>query len=134
TQMVANFSAGGAAINQLAHTVSAKLRVIPLDLDKPTADFTVEAAMDEPSFIAAVTAGYQAVRPESDLVCLGEMGIGNTTAAAALAAALFGGDGARWAGRGTGLDDRGLARKQAVIDKALARHATIASDPLLIAA
>jgi nicotinate-nucleotide--dimethylbenzimidazole phosphoribosyltransferase len=133
-QMVANFSAGGAAINQLANVVSAKLRVIPLDLDKPTADFTIEPAMDEPSFIAAVTTGYRAVRPEADLVCLGEMGIGNTTAAAAIAAGLFGGDGARWAGRGTGLDDRGLARKRAVIDKALARHASITNDPLLTAA
>src|SRR5215207_537200 len=133
-QMVANFSAGGAAINQLANAVSAKLRVIPLDLDKPTADFTVEPAMDEPSFIAAVTTGYRAVRPEADLVCLGEMGIGNTTAAAAIAAGLFGGDGDRWAGRGTGVDDRGLARKRTAIDKALARHIGITNDPLLIAA
>src|SRR4029077_11402269 len=54
-QMVANFSAGGAAINQLAKAVSARLRVIPLDLDKPTADFTIEPAMEEASFIAAVT-------------------------------------------------------------------------------
>ncbi len=133
-QMVANFSAGGAAINQLANAVSARLRVIPLDLDKPTADFTLEPAMDEASFLAAVTTGYRAVRQDTDLICLGEMGIGNTTAAAALAAALFGGDGAQWAGRGTGVDDRGLARKRAAIDKALARHAGAMGDPLLIAA
>jgi nicotinate-nucleotide--dimethylbenzimidazole phosphoribosyltransferase len=133
-QMVANFSAGGAAINQLAEAVSATLRVIPLDLERPTADFTVEAAMDEQAFVAAVNTGYGAVRPEADLVCLGEMGIGNTTAAAAVAAALFGGGGTRWAGRGTGLDDRGLARKQAVIDKGLARHAGILGDPLHVAA
>jgi nicotinate-nucleotide--dimethylbenzimidazole phosphoribosyltransferase len=133
-QMVTNFSAGGAAINQLANAVSAKLRVIPLDLDKPTADFTVEPAMDERSFLAAVAAGYGAVGPDTDLICLGEMGIGNTTAAAAVAAALFGGDGARWAGRGTGVDDKGLARKRTAIDKALARHAGATGDPLLIAA
>ena len=133
-QMVANFSAGGAAINQLANAVSAKLRVIPLDLDKPTADFTVEPAMDERSFLAAVAAGYGAVRPDTNLICLGEMGIGNTTTAAAVAAALFGGDGARWAGRGTGVDDKGLARKRIAIDKALARHAGATGDPLLIAA
>jgi nicotinate-nucleotide--dimethylbenzimidazole phosphoribosyltransferase len=133
-QMVANFSAGGAAINQLANAASAKLRVMPLDLDKPTADFTVEPAMDEPSFLAAVSTGYRAVRPEADLICLGEMGIGNTTAAAAVAAALFGGDGAQWAGRGTGVDDKGLARKRTAIDKALARHASAMGDPLLIAA
>src|SRR5438128_1224831 len=59
---------------------------------------------------------------------------GNPTAAAAVAAALFGGDGARWAGRGTGVDDKGLARKRTAIDKALARHAGATGDPLLIAA
>ena len=62
-------------------------------------------------------------RPALDLLCLGEMGIGNTTAAAALAAALFGGTGADWAGRGTGVDDAGLARKIAAIDAALSRNA-----------
>jgi nicotinate-nucleotide--dimethylbenzimidazole phosphoribosyltransferase len=128
-QMVANFAAGGAAINQLAQAVSATLRVIPLDLDTPTADFTEAPAMDEVSFLTAVATGYGAVR-EADLVCLGEMGIGNTTSAATLAAALFGGDGARWAGRGTGVDDRGLARKQTAIDRALARHAALLGDPL----
>ena len=133
-QMVANFSAGGAAINQLAKSVDATLRVIPLDLEKPTADFTLERAMDEASFLAAVTAGYRAVRQDTDLICLGEMGIGNTTAAAAIAAALFGGDGSQWAGRGTGVDDKGLARKRAAIDSALARHTAVMDDPLLIAA
>ncbi len=133
-QMVANFSAGGAAINQLAQAVSAKLRVMPLDLEKPTADFTREPAMDEASFLLAVAAGYNAVRPDADLICLGEMGIGNTTAAAALTAGLFGGDGARWAGRGTGVDDKGLARKRAAIDAALARHAGVMGDPLQVAA
>jgi nicotinate-nucleotide--dimethylbenzimidazole phosphoribosyltransferase len=133
-QMVANFSGGGAAINQLAQVAGATLRVTPLDLEKPTADFTREPAMDEVSFLTAAAAGYRAVRPDADLICLGEMGIGNTTAAAALAAALFGGDGARWAGRGTGVDDRGLARKRAAIDKALACHANVMDDPLRIAA
>jgi nicotinate-nucleotide--dimethylbenzimidazole phosphoribosyltransferase len=133
-QMVANFEAGGAAINQVAGAVSARLTVIPLELDRPTADFTGGPAMEEPEFLAAVVAGYGAVRRDADLVCLGEMGIGNTTAAAAVAAALFGGGGTRWAGRGTGLDDRGLARKRSVIDQALARHASIAHDPLTVAA
>jgi nicotinate-nucleotide--dimethylbenzimidazole phosphoribosyltransferase len=62
------------------------------------------------------------------------MGIGNTTAAAAIAAALFGGGGGRWAGRGTGVDDERLAHKRAVIDRALARHADLLSDPLRVAA
>jgi nicotinate-nucleotide--dimethylbenzimidazole phosphoribosyltransferase len=133
-QMVANFSAGGAAINQLARAAGATLRVIPLSLETPTADFTQKPALTEPEFIAAAVAGYDAVAPGCDLVCLGEMGIGNTTAAAAIAAALFGGGGERWAGRGTGVDADGLARKRAVIDAALARHAALLHDPLAIAA
>ncbi len=133
-QMVANFAHGGAAINQLARAGGAALRVIPLSLDRPTADFTESAALTEPEFLAAVSAGYEAVSPQADLICLGEMGIGNTTAAAALAAALFGGHGARWAGRGTGVDDEGLSRKRAVIDRALERHAAILHDPIKIAA
>ncbi|MGB6967602.1 MAG: nicotinate-nucleotide--dimethylbenzimidazole phosphoribosyltransferase, partial [Xanthobacteraceae bacterium] len=88
-QMVANFAAGGAAINQLARAAGAALRVIPLELERPTADFTRQPALSEAEFIAAVAAGYDAVSPDSDLICLGEMGIGNTTAAAAIAAALF---------------------------------------------
>jgi nicotinate-nucleotide--dimethylbenzimidazole phosphoribosyltransferase len=133
-QMVANFAAGGAAINQLARTAGANLRVIPLALDQPTADFTLAPAMDEAAFLAAVSAGADAVSPAADLVCLGEMGIGNTTAASAIAAGLFGGGGSRWAGWGTGVDQAGLARKQAAIDKALARHASVLDDPLRIAA
>jgi nicotinate-nucleotide--dimethylbenzimidazole phosphoribosyltransferase len=129
-QMVATFSHGGAAINQLAKNAGASLRVIPLDLDRPTADFSTRPAMDEAEFLAAASAGFAAVSAKSDLIALGEMGIGNTTAAAALAGALFGGGGDRWAGRGTGLDDAGLARKRAVIDAALARHAAVLADPL----
>jgi len=133
-QMVANFASGGAAINQLAAAAGAALRVIPLSLEEPTADFTKAPALAERDFIAAVATGYGAVAPHCDLVCLGEMGIGNTTAAAAIAAALFGGGGARWAGRGTGVDEAGLTRKRTVIDAALARHAAALHDPLLIAA
>jgi len=133
-QMVANFAAGGAAINQLARAAGADLRVIPLALDKPTADFTGGPAMSEEEFLAAVSTGYQAVTPECDLLCVGEMGIGNTTAAAAIAAALFGGGATRWAGRGTGVDDEGLARKRDVIDRALRRHRGLIQDPLSVAA
>jgi nicotinate-nucleotide--dimethylbenzimidazole phosphoribosyltransferase len=133
-QMVANFAAGGAAINALARTAGANLRVEPLSLDRPTADFTQHPAMDEAEFLTAIATGYDAVSPQCDLVCLGEMGIGNTTAAAAIAAGLFGGGAKRWAGRGTGIDADGLARKQAVIDRALARHADALHDPLAIAA
>ena len=129
-QMVANFERGGAAINQLAAHAGATLRVIALELDAATRDMTEAAAMDEAAFAAAVSVGYAAVTPGTDLLALGEMGIGNTTAAAALVAALFGGDGERWAGRGTGVDDAGLARKQAVVNAALARHRAMLSDPL----
>jgi len=133
-QMVANFASGGAAINQLAKNAGAQLRVIALSLDTPTADFTQQPALTEREFLAAVATGYDAVAPNCDLVCLGEMGIGNTTAAAAISAALFGGGGARWAGRGTGVDDGGLARKRSVIDLALARHGGVLHDPLAVAA
>jgi len=133
-QMVANFAAGGAAINQLARSAGADLRVVPLALERPTADFTQAPALSEQEFLAAVAAGYNAVAPKCELLCLGEMGIGNTTAAAGLAAALFGGGGARWAGRGTGIDDEGLARKRHAIDDALARHAAVLHDPLAVAA
>jgi nicotinate-nucleotide--dimethylbenzimidazole phosphoribosyltransferase len=127
-QMVGNFQNGGAAINQLATLAGATLNVIPLDLDTPTADFTTVPAMTEAEFLTAFTAGQDAVPPGADLICLGEMGIGNTTAAAALSAALFGGQGADWAGRGTGIDDEGLNRKVKTIDAGLVRHG--AADPL----
>ncbi len=129
-QMVANFSQGGAAINQLATVANASLRVVPLSLDRPTQDFTQAPAMDEAEFLDAVAIGYDSVPRDADLVCLGEMGIGNTTAAAAVAAALFGGGGLRWAGRGTGIDDEGLARKRGAIDAGLERHTGLIGDPL----
>jgi nicotinate-nucleotide--dimethylbenzimidazole phosphoribosyltransferase len=133
-QMVANFARGGAAINQLARIAAAELRVIALDLERPTADFTEAPAMDEAEFLDAVATGYQAVPDDANLVVLGEMGIGNTTAAAAVAAALFGGGGTRFSGHGTGVDEDGLRRKQAVIDKGLARHSASLGDALRIAA
>jgi nicotinate-nucleotide--dimethylbenzimidazole phosphoribosyltransferase len=133
-QMVANFSAGGAAINQLARAAGADLSVVPLEVERPTGDFTQEAAMDEADFLAAVSAGYASVGKDSDLICFGEMGIGNTTTAAALAAALFGGDTVGWVGRGTGVDDAGLVRKVSAIDRGLARHKDVLGDPLKIAA
>ena len=133
-QMVANFERGGAAINQLCGLAGANLRVVSLDLDRPSADFTHAPALSEAEFLGAASVGYEAIDPAADLVALGEMGIGNTTAAAAVAAALFGGDGAAWVGRGTGVDDEGLKRKAAAVDAALARHGPILADPLAAAA
>jgi len=132
-QMVANFRAGGAAINQIANAVGASLSVVPLALDRPTADFTQAPAMTPAEFRTALEAGFEAVVPGTDLLCLGEMGIGNTTAAAAMAAALFGGAGRDWAGRGTGLDAAGVAHKAEVVDRALARHAAGTGDPWEVA-
>ena len=129
-QMVGNFAAGGAAINQLAKQAGATLTVIPLDIDRPTADFTAASAMAEGDFLAAVGTGYDSVAADCDLLCLGEMGIGNTTAASAVAAALFGGSGRDWVGRGTGVDDAGLVRKAETVDAALALHGTALADPL----
>lgn len=129
-QMVGNFRSGGAAINQLARAVGATLAIVDLEVDRPTADFTRAPAMDEAELLAAINAGADAVPVGADLVCLGEMGIGNTTVAAALAAALLGGTGADWVGRGTGVDDAGLARKAAVVDAALAFHGPRLADPL----
>jgi len=113
-----------------AALAGARLDVIPLELERPTADFTEHPAMPEAEFLAAVSVGHDSIAPGADLLCLGEMGIGNTTSGAAVAAALFGGGGMRWAGRGTGLDDAGLARKRAAIDAALGRHIALLGDPL----
>lgn len=127
-QMVANFTAGGAAVNQLARSFGAEMQVVPLDLDRPTADFTESPAMSAAELAVALQAGWDAVDPGLDLFIAGEMGIGNTTVAAALAAALFGGTG--WAGRGTGVDDAGLARKEAAVAAGLTAHAGHLEDPL----
>jgi nicotinate-nucleotide--dimethylbenzimidazole phosphoribosyltransferase len=130
-QMVANFAAGGAAINQLAALAGAELRVIPVGRGRPARDFTREPAMSEAGCARAVAEGFAAVPAAGvDLLAIGEMGIANTTPAAALAAALAGEDGARWAGPGTGLDAEGVGRKAAVVDAGLARHRHAMADPL----
>ncbi len=127
-QMVANFEHGGAAINQLSREFGADMTVHALDLDMPTQDFTQSAAMSEAEVVQALLTGWGAVNPESDLVVTGEMGIGNTTSAAAVAAAVLGGAAEDWVGRGTGVDDAGLARKVDVVARGLALHDV--ADPL----
>ncbi|MEM6371889.1 MAG: nicotinate-nucleotide--dimethylbenzimidazole phosphoribosyltransferase [Pseudomonadota bacterium] len=121
-QMVTNFEQGGAAINQLARAFGARMDVVPLDLDTPTADFTSGPAMTEAEVVAALRAGWDVVDAGADLLVVGEMGIGNTTSAAAIAACLFGGDAADWTGRGTGVEGDALALKTQVVDDALAAH------------
>lgn len=121
-QMVLNFQHGGAAINQLARINGATLDVVALDLDRPTQDFTTAPAMDEDELLQALQTGFDAVDDSADLLVVGEMGIGNTTSAAALVCALLEGDASEWTGRGTGVDDAGLQLKISVVDRAVALH------------
>jgi nicotinate-nucleotide--dimethylbenzimidazole phosphoribosyltransferase len=127
-QMVANFEAGGAAINALARAAGLELRVIPLELDRPTADFTEQPAMTAQECLEALSAGAAAVEDGLDLIVVGEMGIGNSTAAAALAACSFGGEADAWVGPGTGVDRHGLARKAAVVTAGIATHREAATN------
>ena len=133
-QMVANFTNGGAAISQICALHEINLRVFELALELPTGDITLEAALDDKMCAATIAYGMEAIAGKPDLICLGEMGIGNTTVAAAIYAALYGGTGADWVGRGTGVDDAGLARKADAVDRALARHAGELDHPLAILA
>ena len=133
-QMVANFTAGGAAISQICALHELNLRVFELALELPTGDITREPALDDRMCAATIAYGMEAVAGKPDLLCIGEMGIGNTTVAAAIYAALHGGTGADWVGRGTGVDDAGLARKAAAVDTAIAFHKSGLTDPLAILA
>ena len=122
-QMVANFQAGGAAINALAGAAGLDLKIVPLALDRPTADFTQGPAMSEAECLGAINAGSAAVDADLDVLVVGEMGIGNSTAAAALCARAFGGSAADWVGPGSGVDGSGVSRKATVVDQAVAFHA-----------
>lgn len=122
-QMVRNFVAGGGAVNQICRSVDADLRVYELSLDVPTADFVVAPAMSDEDCARAMAYGMMAVEPGVDLIALGEMGIGNTSAAAALCLALFGGTAGDWTGPGTGVDGARLAAKRAAVAAGAALHA-----------
>ncbi|HUE45085.1 MAG TPA: nicotinate-nucleotide--dimethylbenzimidazole phosphoribosyltransferase, partial [Aestuariivirgaceae bacterium] len=129
-QMVANFQAGGAAVNQLCQTFGVGLKVYELALEHPTRDITVDAAMEESDCAATMIYAMEAVAEGPDLLCIGEMGIGNTTVAAAIAHALHGGRAEDWVGPGTGLDAGGIAHKADVVRRAVERHAGELDDPL----
>jgi nicotinate-nucleotide--dimethylbenzimidazole phosphoribosyltransferase len=120
-QMVDNFAAGGAAINQICRANDLGLKVFDLAVDMPTPSITDEDALDEANCAATMAYGMEALAGGIDLVCLGEMGIGNTTIAAAVLNGLFGGSAEDWIGRGTGVDDEGLARKRDAVAAAVAR-------------
>lgn len=127
-QMVANFRHGGAAINALAGACGAALDVVAIDIDRPTGDIAQAPAMSVEECLAALNAGAAALPDACDLFLPGEMGIGNTTPAAALCAATFGGGAMAWVGRGTGIDAETLARKRQTVDDALALHGPHCSD------
>lgn len=129
-QMMQNFSGGGAAINQICALSGMGLKVFELALEIPTRDFTQEPAMAEDECAATIAFGMQAIAGGADLLGLGEMGIGNTTAAAAICHALYGGNASDWVGRGTGVDDAGLARKVDAVTLAVALHGGHLRDPL----
>lgn len=129
-QMVANFEAGGAAVNQLSRSMGAELCVAAIEIARPTHDFTKTAAMSEDEFAEAFAIGMDSVAGSMDLLCLGEMGIGNTTAAAAVAHGLFGGEARDWTGAGTGLEGKAFVHKIGVVGKAVRLHKDSATDAL----
>ncbi|WP_433833777.1 nicotinate-nucleotide--dimethylbenzimidazole phosphoribosyltransferase [Actinoplanes sp. CA-015351] len=148
-QMVANFVAGGAVVNAFARQAGADVMVIDVGVGIPlhggsnlldvnvrrgTRDMTVEPALTREEAQAAVEIGIAVAAQlvESGAKCLltGDMGIANTTPAAALTAVFTGSEPAAVTGRGTGIDDATLARKTAVITAALARHTPDPADPL----
>ncbi len=129
-QMVANFSNGGAAINQICIAHDLGLKVFDLALEMPTQDITEAAAMDERTCAATMAFGMEAIAGGTDLLCIGEMGIGNTTIASAIYLALFGGKPEDWVGPGTGHDAEGVALKADVIGRAVRFHKDHLQDPL----
>ena len=133
-QMVANFRAGGAAVNRLAAVAGAELVIDAVREGTPTADLTVAPAMSEVTLRECLAAGAGQVPVDGDdrldLLAVGEMGIANTTSSAAIAAALYREPASAWAGPGTGLDAAGVAHKAAVVEAALARHAGSLDEPI----
>jgi nicotinate-nucleotide--dimethylbenzimidazole phosphoribosyltransferase len=129
-QMVENFAAGGAAINQICITHDLGLKVFDLALEYPTGDITLDAAMDEKTCAATIAFGMEAIAGGTDLLCIGEMGIGNTTVAAAILHGLYGGAAEDWVGPGTGSAGEVLARKIAAVEAAVELHSAHLDDPL----
>jgi nicotinate-nucleotide--dimethylbenzimidazole phosphoribosyltransferase len=126
-QMVANFRSGGAAINVLCRHQNIEPVIVDMGVGRPTRNFAREPAMTRAAAEQAIDTGF-AYAAKAEILGAGEMGIGNTTSAAALFSAFSGLDPIETAGRGTGLDDLGLARKVEVIRRALALHQP--TDPI----
>lgn len=132
--MLAAYRSGRSTVSAFAAVAGATVQAIDVGVGRPTGDIRIEPALDRARFDQAVTAGQRAVDDiDADLLVLGEMGIGNTTVAAALAAALAGtrvpADIDEWVGRGTGVDEDGLTRKRAAVRAAVARIGEL-RDPL----
>lgn len=130
--MLAAFEQGRATINALAKSVGATVSAVDVGVGHPSGDIRIEPAMTLDRFREVIDAAVAAVDSlDTDLLVLGEMGIGNTTVAAALAHAVLGGDPSDWVGRGTGVDDHGLTRKCLAVEAASGRIAGI-TDPIEI--
>ena len=120
TALVRAMGEGVATASVMARAIGASLDVVDVGVGAPTGNIAIGPAMDEKRYATSFETGRAAV-PDADLLVLGEMGIGNTTAAAAVAAVIYGGTAEMWTGRGTGVDEAGLARKVAVVETARAR-------------
>ena len=130
--MFAAYNEGRSTINAFARIAGAEVVAIDVGIGRPTGDIRYEPALSEERFDEITHIAFEAVeRLDCDLLVLGEMGIGNTTPSAAIAAALTGGETAAWVGRGTGVDDEGLARKRAAVQEAQRRIAGV-TDPIEI--
>jgi nicotinate-nucleotide--dimethylbenzimidazole phosphoribosyltransferase len=123
---------GRSTIAAFAKIAGATVRAIDVGIGKPTGDIRHEPALSAARFDEIVDVAFRAVDElDCDLLVLGEIGIGNTTPSAAIAAALAGGETAAWVGRGTGVDDDGLARKRAAVQESVRRIAGVV-DPIEI--
>jgi len=120
-QMVANYANGGAAINQICMSSDLGLKVFELALDYPTPDISVVDAFDEAGCAATMAFGMESLAGGTDLLCFGEMGIGNTAVASAIYLALFGGEAADWVGPGTGVVGPALQNKIDVVARTVKR-------------
>lgn len=130
--MLAAYRAHQSTITAFATVAGATVDAVDVGVGRPTGDIRVEPAMDAARFEEACAAAVEAVNNlDADLLVIGEMGIGNTTVAAAVTAAICGGDVQHWVGRGTGVDAEGLARKRAAVNAAVHRVAE-ETDPLEI--
>jgi nicotinate-nucleotide--dimethylbenzimidazole phosphoribosyltransferase len=133
-QMLANFESGGAAVCVLARAAGATLRVVDAGVGTPTHNIAAGPAMSRDQALRRIEEGIavadELAREDVGVVALGEMGIGNSTAAAALCAALLGVQPESVCGRGTGIDEAGLARKVSVVERALAVNEVTSDDPL----